>query len=61
MKETWQRNLHPGDEITLKEGGGVEETLRSVIISEIVYLPDNIVRIIDTNGNKYECPLKEIS
>jgi hypothetical protein len=51
--------LHNGDEVTIPcndEPGG----LRTIIISEIEYLPDEVVRMRDKEGNNYVCGFYEI-
>jgi len=57
-KYQWQRDLHSGDEITIRIG---KEIPFSIVISEIQFLSNGKVKIITTDGQKINCSLDEIS
>ena len=59
MNSKWKKQLHNGDEITIDSGDN--ELPPSVIIAEIEYCSNGRVRIVDTDGQKYDCTLNEIT
>ena len=54
----WRKKLHNGDEVTIDIGDN--ELPPSIIISTIEWVGD-IARIMDMDGNKYECLFRELS
>ena len=54
----WKYNLHNGDEIVIDTGDN--ELSSSIIIATIEYLPLEMVRIIDIEGQKHECWIGDI-
>ncbi len=59
--DDWRLSLHSGDEITIDSGDN--ELPPSIIISEIEFYGDSrkCVKIVDREGNRYECFLHEIT